>query len=376
MANQQNRRQSIASQAEAGPGNAVEQRTIELNQLKHKVDGSEGFYRAITPAHANAQQFIAVVKGILNKDPDLAAAAMANPNGFLSTLADCAQLGLTPGRGYAITHRRNRTTGIPDIVGIVEYQGEIELMFRTGRVTAVVAEVVRVKDDFKRGATPTEPPMWEPVDEGFAGVKARGILRGVFAYAVIDGQYTTKVVYLGPEAIAARRAKAGMLKIWGPEWPAEGENTENMWRKSGVRALWPWVPKSAEYVAQLMAQAAQVASADVPPGMILGTGDAPPMITGTTAPAGEDEPPAAAPPAADERARIVALLDTIGVQQDQRGRTVAALSGAAEGARLTPGQQADVLRKLETCADGAKSTDVMLGRLAALVESAENAEAG
>jgi hypothetical protein len=198
----------------------------------------------------------------------------------------------------------------------------------------------------------------------------------VFAYAVIDGKYTTKVVYLGPEAIAARRAKAGMLKIWGPEWPAEGENTENMWRKSGVRALWPWVPKSAEYVQQLMAQAAQVASADVPAGMILGTGDAPPMITGTTAPADDEDEPAAPPAQADRQARIISLLDTIGVKNDQRGRTLTALTGAAEGAALTDAQMADAIRKLETCAADAPSTDVMLGRLAQLVGHAEQTEAG
>jgi recombination protein RecT len=371
MANQ-TRRPSIASQAN-GPGNEVEQRTAELNKLKARVTHAEDFWRMVTPAHLNPQQFMGVTLGILNRNPDLADAAMANPTSFLAALADCAQLGLTPGRGYALTYRKNRNTGIPDIVGIVEAAGEIELMYRTGRVTAVVAEVVREKDDFTPGATATDPPAHDPRGGVFGGREERGALRGVYAYAVIDGRYTTKVIYLGPEAIAKRRAKAATLKIWGPEWPEEGENTEDMWIKSGVRALWKWVPKSAEYVTELLSQAARVGSAEVPPGIQLGTNDAPPMITGRPEPEGPGEP--APPGPSEDQARIIALLDTIGVKNDARGRTIGALSGVPAGATLTDEQYAEVIRKLETCAEGAASTDVMLGRLAKLVQAAENTEA-
>ena len=78
-----------------------------------------------------------------------------------------------------------------EIQGIVGYKGQIELMYRTGMVSAVHAEVVRQNDtfSFQPGTRRRHTIDW---------FGARGQVLGAYAYArMVDGS-TSKVVVIGP----------------------------------------------------------------------------------------------------------------------------------------------------------------------------------
>jgi recombination protein RecT len=218
------------------------------SDLDDQVRQALPYIKAIVPSHINAAQYVAIIIGLLHKNPELAEAAYRNTPSFLAALADAARLGLIPGDGYALVPLGvgPNSTGKPEVLGITEYTGEIDLMYRSGGVQSVIAEVIRQEDYFKRGAHPHDPPVFEPVDEGLASDEERGPLRGVFCYCVLDSGRISRVVIMGRTEVMKHKAVARTKKIW------EGEFEPSMWLKTAVHEEYKWVPKSAEYRQELI----------------------------------------------------------------------------------------------------------------------------
>lgn len=227
-------------------------------------------FATVLPSHVNAATWVRLAQGALKRGKrtdsgmfELEVAAANNPGVFLATLLDAARLGLDPGtEQYYLTPRKVK--GRLEILGIVGYQGYIELMYRAGAVASIVAEVVREKDSYRyrRGVDPV------PVHEfpNFAGESVRGKLVGTYAYAQMTTGAYSRVVELGPDDIAAIKAKSqGADSEYSPWRTAEAA----MWLKSAVRQLQKWIPTSAEYrreLARAGATAQEVATVrDLPP---------------------------------------------------------------------------------------------------------------
>ena len=219
-------------------------------------------FGAVLPSHVKPEQWVRVAQGALKRGKkyggdrsgrtELEVAAGNNPAVFLASLLDAARLGLEPGtEQYYLTPRKEK--GRLEILGIVGYQGYIELMYRAGAVASVVAEVVYTGDRFDYQPGVDECPRhlidWDAED--------RGQLRLVYAYAVMKDGATSKVVVLNRNAIAKLKAKsAGANSEYSP-WKT---NPDAMWLKSAVRQLAKWVPTSAEYRRQQMRDARDVAA--------------------------------------------------------------------------------------------------------------------
>lgn len=117
-----------------------------------------------------------------------------------------------------------------EILGITGYQGIIELIYRAGAVSSVVAECVYANDVFKFKPGIDERPDheidWDADD--------RGALRLVYAYAVMKDGATSKVVVLNKSAIAKIKSSAmGASSEYSP-WQT---NTDAMWLKSRCPAV-------------------------------------------------------------------------------------------------------------------------------------------
>lgn len=205
-------------------------------------------FTAVLPSHIKPEQWIRLAQGALKKGrrqadgrTDLEVAAANNPGVFLSTLLDAARLGLEPGtEQYYLTPRKAKG-GRLEILGIVGYQGLIELMYRAGAISSVVAECVYENDRFQYRPGIDERPIheidWDAED--------RGKLRLVYAYAVMKDGATSKVVVLNRAAINRIKASAqGADSEYSPWNTSESA----MWLKSAVRQLAKWVPTSAEYI--------------------------------------------------------------------------------------------------------------------------------
>jgi len=231
-------------------------------------------FAQVLPSFIDPKTFVRLSQGVLRRNPDLERAAAQNVGSFLAALLECARLGHEPGTDrFALTHFNNRKTGVPEIVGIEQYQGEIDRMYRAGAVTAVVCHVVRENDlyefDRDRMRRPIHRPAWFATDPPgqlrharFADDKARGAMVGAYAYAELPGGGVSDVAEMGRGEIMKHKAVAKSTKFWeGPWEPA-------MWRKTLVHELEKYVPTSVEYrqeAARAQAAVEDVTARAVPP---------------------------------------------------------------------------------------------------------------
>lgn len=228
-----------------------------------------GDFASVLPSHVRAETWVRLAQGALKKGKrgadgrfDLETAAANNPGVFLAALLDAARLGLEPGsEQYYLTPRK--VGGRLEILGIVGYQGHIELMYRAGAISSVIAEVVYSNDKFAyqpgRDEIPQHEIDWDAED--------RGTLRLVYAYARMkDGAFSRVIVLNKADIERIKKSSQGAKSEYSP-WVL---HEAAMWLKSAVRQLQKWVPTSAEYrreIARTTAEAQRVAeqTPDVPP---------------------------------------------------------------------------------------------------------------
>jgi recombination protein RecT len=279
-----------------------------------KVRQHRGWFDKVAPQHVDAVQFVELgIAAIRRGSPQLHMALWQHPDTFFTALAECARLGLVPGTDqfYMVPYRDNRDKvgnqpnpdkGTYSISPIVGYKGMLEMVYRTGAVTAVHCHVVRQHDkfDWQPGLDVPfhEIPANEYNQRGLGSQSKRGFLTGVWACAAMTAGGHSQPVVLGVEEVLSYRSRSAAARqggdgFWGPAWPAEGKDTHMMWRKTSIRRLYGQVPHSTEYQYQMAAALAAAQSDPLP-------GSNPAMIGS----AEDDEegvltPTAVLPPAAD-----------------------------------------------------------------------------
>lgn len=278
---------------------AVAKRADERT-VTERTKGAQGWYGTIAPAHANPAALVQLSLAQFGKVRDLKTAATANPNAWLSVVAEAARLGLMPGDTifYLPFKDKHEPSGWT-ITAVVHWTGEVDLMYRTGIVETVVCEVVREKDDFAWDPSTMLIPEHHVAandsgQQGLADQEDRGKLTGVYCYVRFKGGGTSYPTVMTAREVLRHRAisRAGDA-FWGPAYPAEGPWTVDMWKKTGIHKHAGNVPVSAEY-RQTVAAATARALETAPPGIEVGVSDVPlpvaepedpPMIEGNGAPA-------------------------------------------------------------------------------------------
>lgn len=208
---------------------------------------------ALVPSHVNGEAWVRQATGAL-RSPDLADAAQSDFGSFVTAVERAAVLGLRPGsEEFYLIPRKIK--GRLQVQGIIGYQGLVDLMYRSGAVSTVVAEVVHQADRFDyqpgRYDRPSHFVDWDADD--------RGPLRLAYAFAVMKDGATSKVVVLNRADIERiKKSSDGASSSFSP-WV---NHEASMWLKSAVRQLAKWVPTSAEHMAQTR-QAEHVAAAVV-----------------------------------------------------------------------------------------------------------------
>jgi len=203
-------------------------------------------FAAVLPSHVKPDTWVRLAQGALKKGKrvggryELEVAAANNPGAFMAALLEAARLGLEPGTPeFYLTPRKEK--GQLQILGIVGYTGLIELMYRAGAISSVVAECVYQHDQFNfqpgHDETPDHVIDWDADD--------RGPLRLVYAFARMRDGATSKVVVLNRAAIATIKQSSAGADYSSSPWQT---NEPSMWLKSAVRQLAKWVPTSAEHL--------------------------------------------------------------------------------------------------------------------------------
>lgn len=203
------------------------------------VDEATGWFGAILPSHVDPRAFVGMAKAYLKKNPDLAQRADRDPGGFMVALSECARLGLAPGDTFHIIPFNDKDTGGTAWTPVVDYTGEIELIYRAGAVSSVKAEIVRQGDAFE-----FSPDMDKPVHRIDWFGADRGDMVGVYAYAVMKDGSTSRVVVMSKAEVMKVKAVSKTSGRGDSPW----KNWEDrMWLKTAIHQLSKWVPTSAEY---------------------------------------------------------------------------------------------------------------------------------
>ena len=212
-------------------------------------------FAEMLPEHVPAKAFVGAAIGALKKDPDLLAAAERSPDHLVVALMQCATLGHTPGgKEFYLTRRFDKAVGGEVIAGMEGYQGVIERMYRSGAVKAVIVREVCHGDAFRFVEGQMDKPEhdvdWFADDDRDSPER----IVGVYAYAVLEGGATSKVVVLNRHDVEKARQKSDLGKKGKGPWVSD---YRAMVLKTGAHRLEPWVPTAVdERRDQLRARAA------------------------------------------------------------------------------------------------------------------------
>lgn len=207
------------------------------------------------PRHVEPMRMLRIVMTAIKATPALAA---TKPETFFGSVLQAAQLGLEPntplGHCYLIPYKSACTLQIG-------YQGMIELSMRSGKVAGITAQVVRKGDhfEFEYGLA---PKLSHRPSEAADREKAE--ITHVYAVGRIRDADPVFEVLSRPQIDARRkRSASGNNGPWVTDFEA-------MVRKTGVRALWKWLPKSSEMARVEYIEAAADGGRDQRPYLDLG----------------------------------------------------------------------------------------------------------
>lgn len=188
---------------------------------------------AVLPKHVSPDRMARVAMTALRVTPKL---TECTPVSFLACLMQLSAIGLEPNTALGLAYlipRKNK--GQMECTTIIGYQGMLELARRSGAVTSVYAYAVRDGDRFsyRLGLDPTIDHV--PSDAADRETKP---ITHTYAVARVKDADPIFVVLSRPQIEARRKRGFG-----GGPWDTD---YEAMACKSAIRALWRYMPKSAE----------------------------------------------------------------------------------------------------------------------------------
>lgn len=199
-------------------------------------------FAASLPKHVPYEAFQAAVAALLPK------VAGCTPASLRMALLTCARFGLVPdGYEAAIQVQGTKAVFIPT------YKGYVRLMYRSGLVASVHCGLVHENDEWEVRPSAPAPDDFTLKTRPDLSDEERG--KAVFAYAFVrlkDGS-RSQVVFVN-------RTKAAQLRdewSYGYKLAEQNGRKDSYWHrdfdhmmlKSGLKALFPWVPTSAELAA-------------------------------------------------------------------------------------------------------------------------------
>lgn len=214
----------------ASPGTVA---TRKPDPAKDLLLSMEKEFVACLPKILPPDLFMRVALTGLRKTPDL---LECNRNSLLGAFLECARLGLEP-----CTELASLVPFKGECTLIIGYQGFVQLMYRSGQVTLVEAEMIYEADEWSytrgHGGKFFHRPRIELSDA------ERGAPILAYSYAELTGGSLTKVVFCN--RARAEHIKREYARSAKSPWKQD-INFIPMWQKTPVRQLQKWAPKSSE----------------------------------------------------------------------------------------------------------------------------------
>jgi len=193
----------------------------------------------------NSGAFVRAAISTIMAEPKL---QVATPQSVLGAIMLAAQLKLEIGPALGHFYLTPRKVGQEmTCLPIIGYTGLIELAYRSGRIEKIETFLVREGDEFSHGANSERGRFfdWTPADYD----ETRPWI-GVVAMAKIKGAGTVWA-YLPKDRVEERRPSFWQSTPWKT-------HAEQMARKTAIRALAPYLPKSTEFGKAIEADEAKV----------------------------------------------------------------------------------------------------------------------
>ena len=215
----------------------IPEKTKEIQRL---IDSMKDRMADVLPRHVTPERMVRLCRQMVTRNQKLSECTNIS---LLDGIMGCSILGLEPngplGHAYLVPFKNNKTSPpCVEATMIVGYQGYIELAYRSGKVGSIWSEIVYEKDDFKRelGTEHTIHHRPSPGD--------RGAMIGVYAVAEIMGGGKPWVYLTKDEVMRAKASSRGADSDKSP-WNIPDQEPD-MWRKTAVRRLQKYIPKSVE----------------------------------------------------------------------------------------------------------------------------------
>ncbi|MCK9570016.1 recombinase RecT [Candidatus Pacearchaeota archaeon] len=206
------------------------------------VKALEVSYKSALPSHVTMEHFSRALLTEFRRTPALMDCTRESVG---SGVLMFAQLGLmlgVNGAGWLIPFNNKR--GTKEAVSVIGYQGLIDLCYRSDRVESVCADVVCENDVFEYEQGLEQKLRHKPELRG-----TRGKPYAVYAIANIKGSSRPVYVVLNAEEVeTVKNSSPGARKSDSP-W--NGNFATEMWKKTAIRRLCKYLPKSVELSAAL-----------------------------------------------------------------------------------------------------------------------------
>jgi recombination protein RecT len=250
----------------ADPANTLE--LVEAKQWAQFLATYEQSFASIAPEHVSVDAFVALAAAYVRRDAKLQEAVTLNPGSLILALRECAALGHVPMKGMfsLVPYNDKNAPGGKRVVGIEEYRGVVERMYRAGGIQSVHVEVVREADHCRFQRTRMVLP--DHTYDEFADDIERGPLKAVYAWARMRDGGTSDVAWLPKgQVLKHRQSSRSGDAFWGPAWPDEGPWTPDMWKKTALHVLERLVPTSSSYRVEVIRSEAAAAASERMAGM-------------------------------------------------------------------------------------------------------------
>lgn len=231
---------STAIESTTGNGAAVPaQQPTTIKQWLNN-DGFKNEIARALPKHCSVERMTRIAITAMTRTPML---ADCEPASFMKALLDLSQWGLEPnGRDAHLIPFRNNKRGVVECQLILDYKGLVQLLYRSGQVLSVHADVVYEGDDFEysMGEVSRHTPWWIRTDRNKPA--QQGKLIAAYARVELKG-HAVKCEVMSKEQVDAirSRSKAANSGPWVSDY-------NEMAKKTVFRRTTKWLPVSAEIV--------------------------------------------------------------------------------------------------------------------------------
>ncbi len=216
---------------------AMAARTTESPTMQQYIRQMQGEIKKALPSVMTPERFSRIVLSALSTNPKL---AETTPQSFLGAMMTAAQLGMEPntplGQAYLIPYWNSKTKTL-ECQFQLGYKGLIDLAYRSGEVSTIMAQVVYENDEFAYSFG------LEPKLVHCPALRDRGNPQYVYAmFRTKDGGFGYEVMSM--EDIRAHAQRYSKAYSSGP-WQT---NFEEMAKKTVLKRVLKYAPLKSDFM--------------------------------------------------------------------------------------------------------------------------------